>query len=74
MTITGYAENDPSAGVELASGSVDGPALLSWDAGKLAALCCGTVQAYTPGFEAWTLYYHVSKGAAGGSSQLPYMP
>ena len=37
MTVTGYAENDPSDGVELASGSVDGPPELSWDAGSLAA-------------------------------------
>jgi hypothetical protein len=74
MAITGYAENDPSAGVELASGSVDGPPLLSWDAGKLAALCCGTVQAYTPDFGAWTLYYRVSRGDAGGSPQYPDIP
>ena len=59
LAITGYAENDPSDGVDLASGSVSGPLMLSWDAGPLAGLCCGTVHSFTPPGGAWTLSYHV---------------
>jgi hypothetical protein len=62
FAITGYAENDPSAGVELASGSVTGEPILSWDAGSLAGFCCHA-QSFTPPHAAWTLTYHVSKGA-----------
>jgi hypothetical protein len=60
FAITGYAENDPSDGVELASGSVNGEPVLSWDAGSLAGLCCGKGQTFTPQHGAWTLSYHVS--------------
>jgi hypothetical protein len=61
LAITGYAENDPSEGVELASGSVGGAATVDWDAGQLADLCCGTAQTLTPTHGAWTLSYHVSR-------------
>jgi hypothetical protein len=75
MAITGYAENDPSDGVqlasasigtseeavELASSSIDQTAVLKWDAGRLADLCCGTLQSFKPAHGAWTLYYHVTR-------------
>jgi hypothetical protein len=61
MAVTGYAENDPSDGVELASGIVDGPPELGWDAGSLAELCCDTPRSFTPQHGAWTLTYHVSR-------------
>lgn len=60
LAITGYADNDPSDGVELASGSADGAALLNWDAGRLADLCCGQEQNFTPRHGAWTLSYHAN--------------
>ena len=60
LAITGYAENDPSDGVELASGSVNGPLSLSWDAGPLAGLCCDSVHDFTPPGGAWTLSYHLT--------------
>jgi hypothetical protein len=75
MAITGYSENDPSNGVQLASGSIgsvegeageavsgsiDGGAVLNWDAGRLADLCCGTLHSFTPAHGAWTLSYRVS--------------
>jgi hypothetical protein len=65
LAITGYAENDPSDGVELASGSVNGPLSLSWDAGPLAGLCCDTVLNFTPPNGAWTLSYHLLAQEAG---------
>ena len=65
LAITGYAENDPSDGVELASGSVSGPLSVSWDAGPLAGLCCGTVHSFTPPGGAWTLSYHLVADKAG---------
>jgi len=40
LSITGYAENDHSDGVQLASGSLTGAAMLSWDDGSLAGICC----------------------------------
>jgi hypothetical protein len=61
FSVTGYAENDPSAGVGLASGSVTGASLLNWDAGLLAELCCGNEQTFTLPHGAWTLYYHVNR-------------
>jgi hypothetical protein len=61
LAITGYVDNDPSDGVELASGSVGGAALLNWDAGRLADLCCGQEQNFTPPHGAWTLSYHVNR-------------
>jgi hypothetical protein len=61
LAITGYVNNDPSDGVELASGSVDGAALLNWDAGRLADLCCGQEQNFTLPHGAWTLSYHVNR-------------
>ena len=63
LGITGYAENDPSQGVELASGSIDGPAMADWDAGRLGDLCCEKVQTIMPAQGAWTLFYHVSRGS-----------
>ena len=70
LAITGYAENDPSDGVELASGSVNGPLTLNWDAGPLAGMCCGTVHSFTPPSGAWTLSYHLQRVAAEGSTRL----
>jgi hypothetical protein len=61
MAVTGYAENDPSDGVELASGTVDYPPVINWDAGTLAALCCDTPHTFTPQHGAWTVTYHVSR-------------
>src|SRR5437762_1305827 len=55
LAITGYAANDPSDGVELASASITGPPLLRWDAGRLADLCCGTGQSVAPAHGAWVL-------------------
>ena len=63
LSITGYAENDPSDGVQLASGSLTGAAMLSWDQGALDGLCCAKEQTLTPPHGAWTLSYHVSKAA-----------
>ncbi|MFL5732926.1 MAG: hypothetical protein ACJ78Q_06960 [Chloroflexia bacterium] len=63
FSITGYAENDPSDGVQLASGSVSGSPLLDWDAGPLDSLCCGRTQTITPQNAAWTLSYHVSRAS-----------
>ena len=48
MTIIGYVEHDRSGGVNLASASPTGAASLTWDAGPLAGLCCGTPQTYVP--------------------------
>lgn len=61
LSITGYAENDPSEGVKLASGSVTGPAMLTWDAGRLADLCCDKAQTFLPAHGAWELSYRVTK-------------
>jgi hypothetical protein len=69
LAITGYAENDPSDGVELASGTVNGPLSLSWDAGPLAGLCCDTVHSYTPPGGAWTLSYHLLAQKAGATTR-----
>ena len=63
VAVTGYADNDPWNGVELASGGVSGADLLTWDAGRLADLCCGTALSFSPAHGAWTLSYHVSRGA-----------
>ena len=63
LSITGYAENDPSEGVEMASGSTSNPGLLSWDAGRLTGLCCGTIHTFTPEHGAWTLSYQVTRTA-----------
>ena len=60
LAITGYAENDPSDGVQLASGRVDGGPLLEWEAGRPADLCGAGEQTFTPPHGAWTLSYHVS--------------
>jgi hypothetical protein len=69
LAITGYAENDPSDGMELASGSVSGPLSLSWDAGPLAGLCCDSVHSFTPPGGAWTLSYHLLAQKAGFTAQ-----
>jgi hypothetical protein len=69
LAITGYAENDPSDGVQLASGSVNGPSMLNWNAGPLAGLCCGTVHSFTPPGGAWTLSYHVVAQPVGTGMQ-----
>ncbi len=69
LAITGYAENDPSDGVELASGSITGPLTLNWDAGRLAGLCCDTVHSFTPPGGAWTLSYHLLAQKAGFTTQ-----
>jgi hypothetical protein len=61
LSITGYAENDPSDGVQLASGSITGAALLRWDLGRPADLCCGREQSFTPPHGAWTLSYHLTR-------------
>jgi hypothetical protein len=63
LSITGYAENDPSDGVELASGGTHRPNMVTWDAGRLADLCCGKVQTFTPDHGAWTLSYTVNRAA-----------
>jgi hypothetical protein len=61
LAITGYAENDPSDGVQRASGSITGASVLSWDAGALAGLCCDQAQRFTAPHGVWTLAYHVSR-------------
>ncbi|HET9496448.1 MAG TPA: hypothetical protein VFR15_19645, partial [Chloroflexia bacterium] len=63
LSITGYAENDPSDGVELTSGGTHRPNMVTWDAGWLADLCCGKVQTFTPDHGAWTLSYTVNRAA-----------
>jgi hypothetical protein len=63
LSITGYAENDPSDGVELASGGTHRPNMVTWDAGRLADLCCGKVQTFSPEHGAWTLSYTVNRAA-----------
>lgn len=61
MSVTGYAENDPSEGVKLAAGSLSGPSMLTWEAGRLADLCCDRVQTFLPAHGAWELSYRVSR-------------
>jgi hypothetical protein len=63
LSITGYAENDPSDGVEMASGGTHRPNMVTWDAGRLADVCCGKVQTFTPEHGAWTLSYTVNRAA-----------
>ncbi len=60
LAVTGYAENDPSDGVQLAAESIAGAALQRWRVGRLAALCCDTPQRLTSIHGAWTLTYHVT--------------
>ncbi|HUS16588.1 MAG TPA: hypothetical protein VM536_16450 [Chloroflexia bacterium] len=61
--ITGYAENDPSDGVQMASGSVTGVGVLQWDAGRLADICCEREQTFVAPHGAWTLTYHLQAGS-----------
>ena len=63
LAITGYVENDPSAGVGLASGDVGGADVLRWDLGPPASLCCGQEQTFVPPHGAWALSYHVERAA-----------
>jgi hypothetical protein len=63
LSVLGFAENDPSTGVELASGVVDGASIAGRDAGALADLCCDKKQTFAAARGAWTISYHVSRTA-----------
>jgi hypothetical protein len=63
LSITGYAENDPSGGVQLASGSVSPPGMTTWDAGRLSDLCCNRIQTFAPPHGAWEISYRVTRAS-----------